>query len=150
MSNAHNCLGCEGVSVGVSGAVAFLAWNVMHVSHCQPASSIALLTPWRFTMTIYWGCMQQCIMITRSVDSPGQQFLDPLDQASWCHAGMARSSWLHRCGMGCNRHWCWGILLNSWCDRTSWSLLHLGCQWCRYSRCGLHAWCRLWQCRLCH
>ena len=77
--------------------------------------------------TIYWGCMQWHIMITESVDSPGQQFLDLLDQASWCHAGMARSSWLHRCGMGCHRLWCQGILLNSWHGRDSWSLLHLGC-----------------------
>ena len=46
---------------------------------------------------------------SKSVDSPGQQFLDLLDQASWCHAGMARSSWLHRCGMGCHRLWHWGM-----------------------------------------
>ena len=48
-----------------------------------------------------WGCRWQCITITRSMDSSGQEFLDFLDQAFWCHVGMARSSWLHRCGMGC-------------------------------------------------
>ena len=79
---------------------------------------------------------------SRSMDSLGQQFLDLLDQASWCHAGMARSSWLHRCGMGCHRLWCRGILLNSWHGRNSWSMFHLGCQCCRCRRCGLHAWCR--------
>ena len=26
---------------------------------------------------------------TKSMDSLGQQFLDLLDQASWCHVGMA-------------------------------------------------------------
>ena len=103
---------------------------------------------WQFTTTIYWGCMQWHIMKTESMDSLGREFLDLLDQASWCHAGMAGSSGLHRCGMGCHRLWCWGILLNSWCGRYSWSLFHLGCQCCRHSRCGLHAWCRLWQCRL--
>ena len=51
---------------------------------------------------------------SKSVDSPGQQFLDLLDQASWCHAGMAGSSWLHRCGMGCHRLWHWGIVLDGW------------------------------------
>ena len=55
---------------------------------------------------ICWRCMWWCMTRTRSVDSPGQQFLDLLDQASWCHAGMAGSLWLHRCGMGCHRHWC--------------------------------------------
>ena len=105
---------------------------------------------WQFTTTIYWGCMQWCIMITESVDSLGQQFLDLLDQAFWCHAGMARSLWLHRCGMGCCRHWCQGILLNSWHGRNSWGLFHLGCWCCRYSRCGLHAWCRWGWCRLFH
>ena len=84
------------------------------------------------------------------MDSPGQQFLDLLDQASRCHVGMARSLWLHRCGMGCHRLWCWGILLNSWCGRNSWSLFHLGCQCCRCSRCGLHAWCRWGWCSLFH
>ena len=73
---------------------------------------------------------------TRSMDSPGQQFLDLLDQASWCHAGTARSLWLHRCGMGCHSLWCQGSLLNSWCGRNSWSLFHLGCQCCRCSRGG--------------
>ena len=48
--------------------------------------------------TIYWGYMQQHIMIAMSMDSLGQEFLNLLDQASWCHAGMARSSWLHSCG----------------------------------------------------
>ena len=96
----------------------------------------------QFTMTIYWGCMQQHITKTESVDILGWEFLDLLDQASWCHVGMARSLWLHRCGMGCHRHWCQGILLNSWCGGNSWSLSHLDCQWCRYGRCGLHAWCR--------
>ena len=95
-------------------------------------------------------CIWQCITITRSMDSLGQQFLNLLDQASWCHAGTAGSLWLHRCGMGCHRHWCQGILLNSWHGRNSWSLFHLGCWCCRCSRCRLHAWCRLWQCRLCH
>ena len=38
--------------------------------------------------TIYWGCMWQCTTRIRSVDSLGQQFLDLLDQVSWCHAGM--------------------------------------------------------------
>ena len=57
--------------------------------------------------------MWQHITITRSVDSPCQQFLDLLDQASWCHVGRTRSSWLHRCGMGCHRLWCWGILLTA-------------------------------------
>ena len=97
---------------------------------------------WWFKYNSDWGCMQQHIMITRSLDSPGQQFLDLLDQASWCHASMARSLWLHRCGIGCCRHWCWCILLNSWHGGDSWSLFHLGCWCCRCSRCGLHAWCR--------
>ena len=100
------------------------------------------------TLSIDWGCTQWCTTITRSMDSLGWEFLDFLDQASGCHAGMARSSWLHRCGMGCHRHWCWGIPLNSWCGRNSWSLVHLGCQCCRCSRCGLHVLCRWGQCRL--
>ena len=100
--------------------------------------------------TIYWGCVQWCITITRPVDSLGQQFLDLLDQASWCHAGMAGSSWLHSCGMGCHRLWCQGIVLDSWHVRNSGSLLHLCCWCCRCSRCGLHAWCRWGQCRLFH
>ena len=54
-------------------------------------------------MVIYWGCVQWHITITRFVDSLSQEFLDLLDQASWCHAGMARSLGLHRCGMGCHR-----------------------------------------------
>ena len=81
---------------------------------------------WQFTTTIYWGCMQWHIMITRSMDSLGQEFLDLLDQAFWCHAGMAKSLWLHRCGMGCHRHWCRGILLNSWCGGNSWSPISSG------------------------
>ena len=84
---------------------------------------------------------------SKSMDSLGRQFLDLLDQASWCHVGMARSLWLHRCGMGCHRLWCQSILLNSWHGRNSWSLFCLCCQWCRCNRCGLHTWCR-W-CRLC-
>ena len=68
---------------------------------------------------------------SKSVDSLGQQFLDLLDQASWCHAGTARSSWLHRCGMGCHRLWHWGIVLDGWCGRDSWCLFHLGCWCCR-------------------
>ena len=44
--------------------------------------------------TIYWGCVQQCIMNTESVDSQGQQFLDLLDQASWCHVAQPD---LHGC-----------------------------------------------------
>ena len=64
-------------------------------------------------------------------------------------------AWLDLCGStgvagDVGRHWCWGIPLNSWHGRNSWSLLHLGCQCCRCSGCGLHMWCRLWQCRLCH
>ena len=34
--------------------------------------------------------------MTRSMDSLGQEFLDFQDQVSWCHAGMAGSSWLQR------------------------------------------------------
>ena len=45
---------------------------------------------------------------SKSMDSPSQQFLDLLDQASWCHVGTAGSSWLHRCGMECHRLWYWG------------------------------------------
>ena len=90
----------------------------------------------QFNSTNEWGCRWWHITRTRSVDSLGQQFLDFLDQASGCPVGMARSSWLHRCGMGCHRHWCWGVPLNSWCGRNNWSLVHLGC-WC--CRCGLHA-----------
>ena len=101
------------------------------------------------TPTIDWGCIQRHITITRSMDSPGREFLDFLDQASGCHVGMARSSWLHRCGMGCHRHWFWGILLNSWCGRNSLSLVHLGCWCCRCSDCGQHVLCRWGQCRLC-
>ena len=97
--------------------------------------------------TVYWGCVWQCIMITRSVDSLGQQFLDLLDQASWCHAGMAGSLGLHRCGMGCHRLWCRHFVLDSWHVRNSGSLPHLCCQCCR---CGLHAWWRWGQCRLFH
>ena len=89
-----------------------------------------------------WGCIWQHITVTRSMDSPGQKFSDFLDQASRCHVGMARSLWLHRCGMGCHRHWCWGILLNSWHGRDSWGLACLGCWCCRGSRCGLHMLCR--------
>ena len=92
------------------------------------------------------GCM---LHITKSMDSLGQEFLDFLDQASGCHAGMARSLWLHKGGMGCHRHWCWGILLNSWHGRNSWSLVHLGCQCCRCSGCGPHVLCRWGWCRLC-
>ena len=101
------------------------------------------------TLTIDCGCRWQCVTMTRSMDRPGQEFLDFLDQASWCHVGMARSSWLHRCGMGCHRHWHWGAPLNSWCGGNSWNLVHLGCWCCRCSRCGLHALCRWGQCRLC-
>ena len=36
---------------------------------------------------------------SKSKDSLGQQFLDLLDQVSWCHVGTAGSLWLHRCGM---------------------------------------------------
>ena len=97
-----------------------------------------------------WGWIQQHVTITRSMDKLGREFLDFLDQASWCHVGMAGSSWLHRCGMGCHRHWCWGCSLNSWCGRNSWGLVCLGCKCCRCSRCGLHVLCRLWQFRLCH
>ena len=106
------------------------------------------ITQW-FT-TWFIGDVDSGALLSKSMDSLGQQFLDLLDQASWCHVGMARSSWLHRCGMGCHRLWCRGILLNSWCGRNSWSLFHLGCQCCRCSRCGLHAWCRWGWCRLCH
>ena len=102
------------------------------------------------TLTNDWGCKQWHITMTRSVDSPGQEFLDFLDEASGCHTGMARSLWLHRFGMGCHRHWCWGILLNSWHGRNSWSLVHLGCWCCRCSGCGLHVLCRWGQYRLCH
>ena len=69
---------------------------------------------------------------------------------TWCHADMAGSSWLHRCGMGCHRHWYRGIPLNSRHGRNSWSLVHLGCQCCSCSECGLHVLCRWEQCRLCH
>ena len=103
---------------------------------------------WQFITTIYRDADSGTLQ-SKSIDSLGQQFLDLLDQASWCHVGIARSLWLHRCGMGCHRLWCWGILLNSWCGRNSWSLFHLGCQCCRCSRCGLHAWCRWGWCRLC-
>ena len=48
-----------------------------------------------------WGYIWWHIMITRSVDSLGQEFLDFLDQASECYVGTARSSWLHRCDMRC-------------------------------------------------
>ena len=95
-----------------------------------------------FDTTICLGCMWHQMTRTRSVDSLGQQFLDLLDQASWCHVGTAGSLWLHRCGMGCHRLWCQGIFWNSWHGRNSWSLFHLGCQCCRCSRYGLHAWCR--------
>ena len=94
------------------------------------------------TRTIDWGCRWQHLTMTRSVDSLGPEFLDFLDQASGCHAGTARSLWLHRCGMGCPRYWCWGILLNSWHGRNSWSLVHPGCQCCRCSGCRLHVLCR--------
>ena len=102
----------------------------------------------RFT-TQFVGDVCSSALRSRSVDSPGQQFLDLLDQASWCHVGMARSSWLHRCGMGCHRLRCRGILLNNWHGRNSWSLFHLGCWCCRCSRCGLQAWCRWGWCRVC-
>ena len=106
---------------------------------------------WQFnTRIIDWGCIQQCITITRSMDSLGQEFLDFLYQASWCHAVMAGSLWLHRSGMGCHRHWGQGIPLNSCHGRNSWSLVHLGCWCCRCNGCGLHAWCSWGQCRLCH
>ena len=92
------------------------------------------------TLTIDWGCVWWHVTITRSVDSLSQEFLDFLDQASGSHVGMARSSWLHRCGMGCHRHWCQGVLLNSWCGRNSWSLVHLSCQCCRCGLCVLCRW----------
>ena len=95
----------------------------------------------QFKSTNHWGSIQQCVMIKRSVDGLGQKFLDFLDQALRCHVGMARSLWLHRSGMRCHRHWCWGIFLNSWHGRNSWSLVHLGYQCCRCSRCGLHMLC---------
>ena len=87
-----------------------------------------------YYMAIYYtitGDVCSCTWQSKSVDSLGQQFLDLLDQASWCHAGMAGSSWLHRCGMGCHRLWHWGIVLDGWHGRDSWSLFHLGCQCCR-------------------
>ena len=96
------------------------------------------------TTIIDWGYMQWCMTRTRSLDSLGWQFLDFLDQASWCHAGTARSLWLHRCGMGCCRHWCWDVPLNSWHGGNRRGLVHLGCQCCRCSRCGLHMLCRLY------
>ena len=102
------------------------------------------------TITVGWGCISQCITITRSMDSLGWEFLDFLDQASWCHVGMAGSLWLHWSGMGCHRHWYRDIPLNSGHDRNSWNLVHLGCGCCRHSGCGLHALCRWGQCRLCH
>ena len=98
-----------------------------------------------YYMVIYYmitGDVDGGALQSKSMDGPGQQFLDLLDQASWCHAGMAGSSWLHRCGMGCHRLWCQGILLDSWCGRNSWSLFHLSCGCYRCRGCGLHAWCR--------
>ena len=117
-----------------------LKLNDMIQSYNIPLPEIMIQSD--LTMMIYLGCIWWCIMIIRSVDSPCWEFSDFLDQASWCHVGQARSSWLPRCSMGCHRLWCWGILLNSWHGRNSWSLFHLGCQCCRCSRCGLHAWCR--------
>ena len=105
-----------------------------------------------YYMAIYYmitGDVDGSTLQSKSMDSLGQQFLDLLDQASWCHASTARSLWLHRCGMGCHRPWCLGILLDSWHGRNSWSLFHLSCWCCRCSRCGLHAWCRCRWCRLC-
>ena len=94
------------------------------------------------TLTNDWGCIQQHVTMTRSMDSLGWEFLDFLDQASGCHAGMARSLWMHRCGLQCHRHWHKDVPLNSWCDGNSWSLVHLGYWCCRCSGCGLHALCR--------
>ena len=84
----------------------------------------------QFNANNWLGCIQQCITMTRSMNSLGWEFLDFLDQASWCHLGMAGSSWLHRCGMGYHRHWYRSIPLNSWCGGNSWGLVHLGCQCC--------------------
>ena len=42
---AHICHGWEGVGVGVRGAAAFWAWNLVQVSHYQTASSMALFMP---------------------------------------------------------------------------------------------------------
>ena len=107
------------------------------------------MTHCNLTITNGWGCIQWCNTRTRSMDRVGWEFLDFLDQASWCHVGTARSLWLHICGMACHRCRCRGIPLNSWCGMNSWSLVHLGCWWCRCSRCGLHALCRWGWCRLC-
>ena len=46
---------------------------------------------WQFYYTIT-GDVCGGAWQSKSMDSPGQQFLDLLDQASWCHAGMAGSS----------------------------------------------------------
>ena len=114
-------------------------------SYDIPLSEIMIW--WSYTWFI--GDVDGSALQSKSMDSLGQQFLDLLEQASWCHVGMARSLWLHRCGMVCHRLWCWGILLNSWHGRNSWSLFHLGCQCCGCSICGLHVWCRWGWCRLC-
>ena len=65
--------------------------------------------------TITWGCGCGSALQSKSMDGPGQQFLDLLDQAVLvpCRA------WLDLCGctgvcMGHHRLWCWGILLDSW------------------------------------
>ena len=63
---------------------------------------------WQF-YTWFIGDVDGGTLQSKSVDSLGQQFLDLLHQASWCHVGTAGSLWLHRCGMGCYRLWCRGI-----------------------------------------
>ena len=57
MPDAHICQAHEGVGVGVSGVVAFWAWNLMHVSHCQTASSMALLKPGEKTQPQAGNCV---------------------------------------------------------------------------------------------
>ena len=45
MSDAYICQGCNAVGVNVSGAAAFCALNLMHISHCQTASLMTLMIP---------------------------------------------------------------------------------------------------------
>ena len=84
-----------------------------------------------YYMVIYYGNLLGSVWghITRtwSVDSLGQQVPRSPGSGILVPCGHGQIFGLHRCGMGCHRHWCQGIPLNSWCGRNSWGLFHLSC-----------------------
>ena len=91
--------------------------------------------------TVGWGCVWRRIAIKVRGQS-GSTVPRSLGSGVLVPCGHGQTSWLHRCGIGCHRLRCQGILLDCWCGRNSGTLFHLGCRCCRCNRCGLHAWCR--------